>query len=101
MLQISLFATTKFVAFCIGYRRWRILLSDAVPQVFDELEAFSPSEFEERCKFRIHASAIQAFEVRRKGEGFPYFPLGSAYFSGRKKSLSVERMRLVPPSTFL
>jgi hypothetical protein len=54
MLQKPLFAAANFIALPVWKRQWRILLGNAVPQVFDELETFSQSEFEKRREFGIH-----------------------------------------------
>ena len=44
MLKESRFATKQFVALCVGNRQHGVLLSDAIPKVFDELEPFSPTQ---------------------------------------------------------
>ncbi len=58
MLQIPLLAAAKLVELRVRDRRLRVLLGDAVPEVFDKLKTFSASEFEERCKCSVHGREI-------------------------------------------
>jgi hypothetical protein len=44
MPQEPLFAAAKLIAFSVGDSRWPLLQSNAVPPIFDKLDAFSPSE---------------------------------------------------------
>ena len=57
MLQIPLPAAAKFVARPVWDGRRHVLPGDTVPEVFDKLKTFGSSEFEERCKFRVHVRA--------------------------------------------
>jgi hypothetical protein len=72
MPQEPLFAAAKLIALSVGDSRWPLLQSNAVPPVFDKLDAFSPSELKERCKLRVHASETPSFgrcaTVRRQRE---------------------------------
>lgn len=45
MLKESLLATAQLVALSVGNGQLRVLLSDAVPEVFDKLDAFSAAQF--------------------------------------------------------
>ena len=63
MLQIPLPAAAKFVTRPVRDGRRRVLLRDTVPEVFDKLKTFGSSEFEEWCKFRIHAREIPVFSA--------------------------------------
>jgi len=48
MLQETLFAPSQFVAFPLWHRQIRfLLLHDAVPKIFHELQALGSPEFEE------------------------------------------------------
>ena len=55
MVQEPLLAAAQLVSLRI--RDWNVtfLLRDAVPKIFDQLETFSPAQFEERCEFSVHA----------------------------------------------
>ena len=59
----SLFAASQLVTLPVWNRQLRVLLRDAVPEVFDELKALGSCELEERCEFGVHGSEVTAFSV--------------------------------------
>ena len=55
MLQEPLFAAPQLVALRIGGGKRCLLLSDAIPKIFDQLRAFGPAEFKKWRQFSVHA----------------------------------------------
>jgi hypothetical protein len=59
MLKESLFAATQFVALRVGNRQPGVLLGDAIPKVFNELDPFSSAQTKKRREFSVHAHSIR------------------------------------------
>jgi hypothetical protein len=63
MLQVALLAAAKFVALPVRDGGRRVLSCNTVPEIFNKLKTFCPSEFEESLKFRVHRHQIAAFST--------------------------------------
>ena len=55
MSQESSLSSSQFFQLGFGDGRFLTLLRNAIPQVFHQLESLRSSEFEQRCKFGVHA----------------------------------------------
>jgi len=56
-------AAAQFIALPIGNRKLRVLLSGAVPKIFDELKTPGSGGLKERRKFSVHSSQIASFLI--------------------------------------
>ena len=72
MREESLLAPPQFIALPIRDGQLRILLRDAVPEVFDQLQALCSRKLEERCEFGVHFPLVTGFQILfKRGRGRP------------------------------
>ena len=61
MLRVLFFSAAEFIALPVGNWRGIILPGQAIPEVFDELEAFGSAQLEDRREFGVHEMTIRGF----------------------------------------
>jgi hypothetical protein len=57
MLEKALFASAQLNSLRFRNRPFRIFLSNAIPQIFNELKALGPAQLKEPFEFRFHPSS--------------------------------------------